>query len=88
LLLYAIDRVKTQVIFDLDPYESRREALPGSRLMKALVFYQTLKDPFQRGLARIVNESQDTQAALCGHSASNTLANALCQRDLEQMIEA
>jgi hypothetical protein len=54
LLLYAIDRVKTQVIFDLDPYESRRKALPGSRLLKALVFYQLLKDPSQRGLARIV----------------------------------
>jgi hypothetical protein len=88
LLLYSIDRVKTQLIFDLDPYESRREALPGSRLLEELVFYQMLKDPSQRGLARIVNESQDAQAALGGHSASNTLANALCQRDLEQMIEA
>jgi len=52
LLLYAIERVKTQVIFDLDPYESRREALPGSRLLKVLVFYQMLKDPSQRGLVR------------------------------------
>jgi hypothetical protein len=57
LLLYAIDRVKTQVIFDLDPYESRREALPGSRLLKVLVFYQMLKDPSQRALARIVSQS-------------------------------
>jgi hypothetical protein len=88
LLLYAIERVKTQVIFDRDPYESRREALPGSRLLKVLVFYQMLKDPSQRGLVRIVNESQDAQAALGGHLARNTLANALCQRDLEQMIEA
>jgi hypothetical protein len=44
LLLYAIDRVKTQAIFNRDPYESRREALPGSRLLKVLVFYQMLKD--------------------------------------------
>jgi hypothetical protein len=88
LLLYAIGRVKTQVIFDRDPYESRREALPGSRLLKVLVFYQMLKDPSQRGLVRIVKESQDAQAALGGHLARNTLANALCQRDLEQMIEA
>jgi Transposase DDE domain len=88
LLLYAIERVKTQVIFDRDPYETRREALPGSRLLKVLVFYQMLKDPSQRGLVRIVKESQDAQAALGGHLARNTLANALCQRDLEQMIEA
>jgi Transposase DDE domain len=88
LLLYAIERVNTQVIFDRDPYESRREALPGSRLLKVLVFYQMLKDPSQRGLVRIVNESQDAQAALGGHLARNTLANSLCKRDLEQMIEA
>jgi hypothetical protein len=88
LLLYAIERVKTQVIFDRDPYESRREALPESRLLKVLVFYQMLKDLTQRGLVRIVKESQDAQAALGGHLARNTLANALCQRDLEQMIEA
>lgn len=88
MLLYAIERVKTQLIFDRDPYESRREALPGSRLLKVLVFYQMLKDPSQRGLVRIVKESQDAQAALGGHLARNTLANALCQRDLEQMIEA
>jgi hypothetical protein len=69
LLLYAIDRVKTQAIFDLDSSESRREALPGSRLLKALVFYQMLKDPSQRGLARAVNQyhDHDAQAALGGH---------------------
>jgi hypothetical protein len=37
LLCYVIDHVKTQVTFDLDPYEPRREALPGSRLLKALL---------------------------------------------------
>src|SRR5262245_31704524 len=47
-----------------------------------------LKDPSQRGLVRIVQESQDAQAALGGHLARKTLANALCQRALEQMIEA
>jgi len=88
LLIHAIERAKTQAIFDRDPYESRRDALPGSRLLKVLVFYQMLKDPSQRGLVRIVEESQDAQAALGGHFARNTLANALRQRDLEQMIEA
>ena len=88
LLLSAIDRVKTQSIFDRDPYESRRAALPGSRLLKALVFYQMLKDPSQRGLVRVLDESTDAQRALGGALALNTFSNALQQRDLEQMIEA
>lgn len=88
LLLSAIDRVKTQAIFDRDPYESRRTALPGSRLLKVLVFYQMLKDPSQRGLVRVLNESVDAQQALGGTVALNTFSNALQQRDLEQMIEA
>ena len=88
LLLSAIDRVKTQSVFDPDPYESRRAALPGSRLLKALVFYQMLKDPTQRGLVRAVKESQDARRALGFIPARNTLSNALSQRNLEQMIEA
>lgn len=88
LLLIAIDGVKTQSIFDLDPYESRREALPGARLLKVLVFYQLLKDPTQRGLVRAVAESQDARQALGFLPARNTLSNALSQRDPEQMIEA
>jgi len=58
---HAIERVKTQTIFDRDPYESRREALPGSRLLKMPAFYQILKDPSQRGLARIVEQSRDAR---------------------------
>jgi hypothetical protein len=88
LLLYAIDRVKTQSIFDRDPYESRRAALPGSRLLKVLVFYQMLKDPSQRGLVRAAQESQAARRALGCELARNTLSNALSQRELEQMIEA
>jgi len=88
LLLYAIDRVKTQAIFDRDPYESRREALPGSRLLKVLVLYQMLKTKSQRGLVRTSEESQDVQEALGGQLARNTLSNAIAQRDLNQMIEA
>lgn len=88
MLLYAIDRVKTQLIFDRDPYESRRTALKGSRLLKVLVFYQMLKDPSQRGLLRALEESADAQRALGGTLALNTFSNALQQRDLEQMIEA
>lgn len=88
LLLYAIDRVKTQLIFDRDPYESRRTALTGSRLLKVLVFYQILKDPSQRGLVRVLDESADAQRALGGRLALNTFSNALQQRNLDQMIEA
>jgi hypothetical protein len=56
LPLHAIKRVKMQAIFDRDSYESRREALPGSPLLKALVFYQMLKNPSQRCLVRIVEQ--------------------------------
>jgi hypothetical protein len=62
--------------------------MKGSRLLKVLVFYQLIKDPTQRGLVRVVDESQAAQAALGGRLARNTLSNALSQRELEQMIEA
>ena len=88
LLLYAIERVDLHSIFKRDPYESRRAALPGSRLMKVLVFYQMLKGSSQRELVRALAESQAAQQALDGELARNTLANALCHRDLDQMIEA
>lgn len=88
LLLYAIDRVKIQPIFDCDPYESRRDELKGSRLVKVLVFYQMIKDPTQRGLLRVRDQSQDAQKALGGTLKRNTLSNALAQRNREQMIKA
>jgi hypothetical protein len=88
LLLYAIDRVKIQAIFDRDPYEWRRDELKGSRLVKVLVFYQMVTDPTQRGLLRAIDQSQDAQEALGGTLKRNTLSNALAQRDLDQMIEA
>ena len=72
LLLYAIDRVKIQPIFDRDPYESRRQELKGSRLVKVLIFYQLIKDPTQRGLLRALDQSQDAQAALGGTLKRNT----------------
>ena len=88
LLLAALERVKTQAIFDRDPYESRREAMKGSRLLKVLVFFQLVKAPSQRGLIEVVEDSPAAQAALGGTLKLNTLSNALKQRDLEQMIEA
>lgn len=88
LLLYAIDRVNIQPIFDRDPYESRRHELKGSRLGKVLVFYQLSKDPTQRGLLRALDQLPDAQAALGGTLKRNTLSNALVQRELDQIIEA
>jgi hypothetical protein len=88
LLLYAIDRVNIQPIFDRDPYESRRHELKGSRLVKVLVFYQLIKDPTQRGLLRALDQLPDAQAALGGTLKRNTLSNALVQRELDQIIAA
>lgn len=62
--------------------------MPGSRLLKVLVFYQMLSDPSQRGLVRAMKESEDARSALGSIPALNTLSNALSHRDLEQMIEA
>ena len=49
LLLCALNRVNLQEVFDPDPYESRREALPGARLVKVLVVYPFfVENPFQQ----------------------------------------
>ena len=88
LVLRAVERVATQEIFACAPYESRRIALPGTRLLKTLIFYQFTKDPSQAGLRRVVNESAAAQQMLGGKLARHTLANALQQRDLDQMIAA
>lgn len=88
LLLYAIERAKIQKFFDSDPYESRRTAMKGSRLLKVLVFYQLVTAPSARGLIDTIEDSLDAKFALDGTVARNTLSNALSERDLEQMIEA
>jgi hypothetical protein len=88
LLLAALDRVPTQQIFDRDPDESRRDALPGSGLLKVLVFFQLIPTPSQCGWLAVVEESLDAQAALGGTLKRNTLSNALKQRELAQLIEA
>lgn len=88
LVVRAVARVATAQVFARDPYESRRTALPGPRLLAALVLYQFTKDPTQAGLRRVVEESPAAQELLGGTLARNTLANALTQRDLDQMIEA
>jgi hypothetical protein len=88
LLLTALDRVDLQAIFDRDPYESRRSALPGARLVKVLVVYQMIGTEKLRGLIRTVTEHTGLQAALGGTVALNTLSNGIVQRDIVQMVEA
>jgi hypothetical protein len=88
LLLTALNRIDLQAIFDRDPYESRRSALPGARLVKVLVVYQMIGTEKLRGLIRTLTEHAGLQAALGGTVALNTLSNGLAQRDIGQMVEA
>ena len=88
LLLSALDRIDLQAIFDRDPYESRRTALPGARLVKVLVVYQMIHTAKLRGLIRTLTEHPGLQKAVGGTVALNTLSNGLAQRDVGQMVEA
>jgi hypothetical protein len=88
LLLSALERVDLQAIFDRDPYESRRRALPGARLLKVLVVYQMIHTTKLRGLIRTLTEHPGLQRAVGGTVALNTLSNGLVQRDVGQMVEA
>jgi hypothetical protein len=88
LLLAAIDRVPTQPLFDCDPYESRRTALKGARLLKVLAFFQLCAPPSARGLLDLIAASDVAQKALGGTLARNTLSNALAHYDLDLMVEA
>jgi hypothetical protein len=88
LLLSALERIDVQAIFDRDPYESRRRALPGARLLKVLVVYQMIHTTKLRGLIRTLTEHPGLQRALGGTVALNTLSNGLAQRDVGQMVEA
>ena len=88
LMLRALKHVPVQEIFDRDPYESRRTALKGEKLVQVLVAYQMVRQPGIRGLIRATEEHPPLQAALGGPVARNTLANALTQRPVEQRVEA
>jgi Transposase DDE domain len=88
LMLHALKQVPVQESFDPDPYESRRTALKGERLLHVLVAYQMVRQPGLRGLLRAIEEHAPLQAALGGPVARNTLANALTHRPLGQMVEA
>ncbi|MCI0563411.1 MAG: hypothetical protein MN733_33465 [Nitrososphaera sp.] len=88
LILRALERARTQSVSDRDPYESRRTALKGEMLLKALIVSSLLKSSRQRGLLETVGNSPELQTALGGEIKRNTFSNALQQRDPEQMVEA
>jgi hypothetical protein len=77
LLLSALNHVDLQAIFNRDGYESRRNALPGARLVKVLVVYQMIRTEKMRGLIRTITEHTGLQAALGGTVALNTFPMAL-----------
>jgi hypothetical protein len=56
VLLYALERVPLQAVFDRDPSESRRAALPGARLLKVLLVYQMIRSEKMRGLVQTIAE--------------------------------
>jgi hypothetical protein len=88
LMLQALNSLPVQEIFGRDPYESRRTALKGEKLLHVLVAYQMVRQPGIRGLIRVSEEQAPLQAAWGGPRARNTLANALTQRAVEQLVEA
>jgi hypothetical protein len=88
MMLQALKTAPVQEIFDRDPYESRRTALKGEKLLHVLVVYQTTQNPYLRGLVRAVAEHAPLQKALGGPVARNTLSTALAHRPVEQMLEA
>jgi hypothetical protein len=88
LMLQALKQVPLQDIFTQDPYESRRTALTGEKLLQVLTVYQLIKSPYLRGVITAINEHAPLQAALGGPVARNTLSNALAHYPVEYMTEA
>lgn len=88
LMLQALKQVPVQDLFDRDPYESRRTALPGPKLMEVLVVHQVLKSPYLRGVVNAIEEHDPLQAQLGGMVARNTLSNALAHYPVENMMDA
>jgi Transposase DDE domain len=88
LMLQALKQVPLQDIFAQDPYESRRTALTGERLLQVLTVHQLTKSPYLRGVITVINEHHPLQEAIGGLVARNTLSNALAHYPVESMMEA
>jgi hypothetical protein len=88
MMLQALKQVPIEDIFNQDPYESRRTALKGERLLQVLTVHQLLKSPYLRGVITAIAEHRPLQAAVGGPVARNTLSNALAHYPVESMLEA
>jgi len=88
LMLQALKQVPLQEIFAQDPYESRRTALKGERLLQVLTVHQLIKSPYLRGVVTTINEHRPLQEAVGGPVARTTLSNALAHYPVESMLEA
>jgi hypothetical protein len=88
LMLQALQQVPLQDIFNQDPYESRRTALKGDRLLQILMAHQLLKSPSLRGVITAIDEHRPLQEAVGGPVARTTLANALAHYPVESRMEA
>src|SRR5262245_61347715 len=87
-MLQALKQVPVQDIFNQDPYESRRTALKGERLLRVLTVHQLIKSPYLRGVITVIDEHRPLQAAVGGPVARNTLSNALAHYPVECMMDA
>jgi Transposase DDE domain len=87
LMLQALKQVPVQDIFAQDPYESRRTALKGEKLLQVLTVHQVIKTPYLRGVVTVIGEHAPLRAALGGPVARNTLSTALAHYPVESMTE-
>jgi len=88
LMLQALKQVPVQDIFEQDPYESRRTALKGEKLLRILTVHQLIKSPYLRGVVTAIEEHLPLQEAVGGPVARNTLSNALAHYPVEYMMDA
>jgi hypothetical protein len=88
MMLQALKPVPLQDIFNQDPYESRRTALKGERLLQVLTVHQLIKSPSLRGVVTAINEHRPLQEAVGGPVARTTLSTALAHYPVESMMEA
>ena len=87
-MLQALKQVPVQDIFARDPYEARRTALKGEKLLQVLTIHQVIKSPYLRGVVTALEEHAPLQAAVGGPVARATLSNALAHYPVEHMMEA
>jgi hypothetical protein len=88
LMLQALTQVPVQDIFAQDPYEARRTALKGEKLLRVLTAYQLIKSPYLRGVVTALEEHTPLQEAVGGPVARTTLSNALAHYPVERRLEA